>query len=86
MLAARVDNSASRVVSPLGGDFTVFGGLYRPVSLIEVDALHFDLLDHGGSGVYARASAIGEASATISVQARVANEQPRSRRAPVTVY
>lgn len=85
VLAARVDNSASRVVSPLGGDFTVFGGLYRPVSLIEADALHFDLLDHGGPGVYARASRIGEASATISVEARVANEQARSRRALVTV-
>lgn len=85
VLAARVDNSASRVVSPLGGDFTVFGGLYRPVSLIEADALHFDLLDHGGPGVYVRAGEIGEDSATIFVQARVANEQPRARRAPVTV-
>src|SRR5687768_17809372 len=79
VLAARVDNSATRVVSPLGGDFTVFGGLYRPVSLIEADALHFDLLDHGGPGVYARASEIGEAAATVSVQARMANDQPRSR-------
>jgi beta-galactosidase len=84
VLAVRVDNSATRVVSPLGGDFTVFGGLYRPVSLIEADALHFDLLDHGGPGVYARASEIGR-SATVTVEARVANEQPRSRRAPVTV-
>jgi len=85
VLAARVDNAASRVVSPLGGDFTVFGGLYRPVSLIEADALHFDLLDDGGPGLYARASEIGEAVATISVRARVANAQPRSRRAPVTI-
>ncbi len=85
VLAVRVDNSATRVVSPLGGDFTVFGGLYRPVSLIEADALHFDLLDHGGPGVYARASAIGAAEATVSVRARVANDQSRSRRAPVIV-
>jgi len=85
VLAVRVDNSATRVVSPLGGDFTVFGGLYRPVSLIEVDALHFDLLDHGGPGVYARATAIDPAAAQVSVEAKVANESPRSRRAPVTV-
>ena len=85
VLAARVDNSASRVVSPLGGDFTVFGGLYRPVSLIEADALHFDLLDHGGPGVYARASEIGEDAATVSVEARVANNETQPRRAPVTI-
>ena len=85
MLAARVDNSASRVVSPLGGDFTVFGGLYRPVSLIEADAVHFALLDHGGPGVYARATAIDPAAAQVSVEAKVANDGARSRRAPVAV-
>jgi hypothetical protein len=85
VLAVRVDNSATRVVSPLGGDFTVFGGLYRPVSLIEADALHFDLLDHGGPGVYARATAIDPAAAQVSVEAKVANEGLGLRRAPVTV-
>ena len=85
VLAARVDNSASRVVTPLGGDFTVFGGLYRPVSLIEADALHFDLLDHGGPGIYARATEIGEGAANIAVRAKVANEGARTRRTPVQV-
>jgi beta-galactosidase len=85
LLAARVDNARSRVISPLGGDFTVFGGLYRPVSLIEADAVHFDLRDHGGPGVYARANEIGHAAAVVSVEARVANEQRRSRRVPLTV-
>jgi hypothetical protein len=73
------------VVSPLGGDFTVFGGLYRPVSLIETDDVHFDLLDYGGPGVYVRADEIGEQSAKISVTARVANNRQRSNRVPVTV-
>ena len=85
LLAVRVDNSASRVVSPLGGDFTVFGGIYRPVSLIETDGLHFDLLDHGGPGVYARAVAIDASAATISVQAKAVNDGTETRRAPVTV-
>jgi hypothetical protein len=85
LLAVRVDNSASRVVSPLGGDFTVFGGLYRPVSLIETDEVHFDLLDYGGPGLYARASAIDASAATISAQAKVVNDGARLRRVPVTV-
>ena len=85
LLAVRVDNSPSRIVSPLGGDFTVFGGLYRPVSLIEADAVHFDLLDHGGPGVYAHASAIDSATATVSVEAKVANDGRRRARVPVTL-
>jgi beta-galactosidase len=85
LLAVRVDNSATRVVSPLGGDFTVFGGLYRPVSLIETDDVHFDLLDHGGPGIYARASEVDAAAATISAQAKVVNDSPQSRIVPVAV-
>jgi beta-galactosidase len=85
VLAVRVDNSASRVVSPLGGDFTVFGGLYRPVSLIETDDVHFDLLDYGGPGVYARAAEIGASAAAISVTARVANDGGSRRKVPVAV-
>jgi beta-galactosidase len=38
---------------PLGGDFFVHGGLYRAVSLVATDKIHFDMLDLGGPGVYA---------------------------------
>lgn len=30
LLAVRVDNSPNKAITPLGGDFTIFGGLYRP--------------------------------------------------------
>ena len=81
--AVRVDNSPTRTIAPLGGDFTVFGGLYRPVSLIETDAVHLDLLDHGGPGVYVRASEIGPESARISINARIANDTPDPKRVTV---
>ena len=85
LLAVRVDNSPTRTIAPLGGDFTIFGGLYRPVSLIEVDAIHFDLSDHGGPGIYVRTSDIRSDSATVEVDARVANGSAARRRVPVTV-
>jgi beta-galactosidase len=84
LLAVRVDNSRNKAVAPLGGDFTVFGGLYRPVSLVEVDAVHFDLGDYGGSGIYAHASQIGRNSTTIEVLARLANDGPASHRTRLT--
>jgi len=82
-LAVRVDNSKIPGITPLGGDFTVFGGLYRPVSLIEVDATHFDLKDHGGPGVYARVGELNREAATILVEVRVANDGLKRRRVPI---
>ena len=84
VLAVRVDNSATRVIAPLGGDFTIFGGLYRPVSLIETDDLHFDMMDFGGPGIYVHATDIGPARATISVVARVSNAAGSRRRSAIT--
>ena len=84
VLAVRVDNSATRVIAPLGGDFTIFGGLYRPVSLIETDDLHFDMMDFGGPGIYVNATDIGPARATISVVARVSNAAGSRRRSAIT--
>lgn len=74
LLAVRVSNAPDDAVTPLGGDFTVFGGLYRKVSLIETDDVHLDLADHGGPGVYARTAALTPARAEIEVRARVAND------------
>lgn len=87
LLAVRVDNSPTKVITPLGGDFTLFGGLYRPVSLIETDSVHLDLYDFAGPGVYVR---LGGLQGNLNVQgvevtARVANDSPTARRVPVTV-
>ena len=76
----RVDNSPAQQVAPLGGDFTVFGGLYRGVRLITVGASHIDLLDDGGPGVYVTASALAGDRARLAVQARVTRSGPASRR------
>lgn len=36
-LTIKTNNSITDYIAPLAGDFTVFGGLYRPVTLIETD-------------------------------------------------
>ena len=81
LLAVRTDNSSpnapnspTAVISPMSGDFFMFGGLYRKVSLIATDPAHIDLLDDGGPGVYARATAVDEKSAAIEVTERIRND------------
>ncbi|NCC79391.1 MAG: glycoside hydrolase family 2 protein, partial [Clostridia bacterium] len=53
-LTVFVDNSPTEDVSPLAGDFTIYGGLYRGVNLICTDKNHFDLDYYGTSGVILR--------------------------------
>jgi beta-galactosidase len=60
-------------VLPLAGDFFVPGGLYRPVRLVTTDALHFDMLDSGGTAVYATTRSIEGGRAQIDLSARVVN-------------
>ncbi len=85
LLAMRVDNAATSGVAPLGGDFTVFGGLYRGVSILSTPALHIDALDHGGPGVYARTPQVSAERAEVMVVTRVRNDDGQARRARVTI-
>lgn len=90
-LMVRVDNTAPDVgtatadVLPLAGDFFVHGGLYRPVRLIVTDAIHFEMLDHGGSGVYATTRSIGGGRALIDVRWRARNDTARAARIDAVV-
>jgi len=78
LLVVRADNSERKAgsptadVIPLSGDFFLFGGIYRPVSLITTDASQIDLLDHGGPGIYATTTKLADAEASIAVRTRVA--------------
>ena len=80
-LVVKVDNSSpgpnstTQDILPLTGDFFVQGGLYRPVSLIITAPAHFDLLDAGGSGVYARTTRIAPRSAEVAIVARLRNDR-----------
>jgi beta-galactosidase len=89
VLVVKADNSrpepgaSTQDVIPLSGDFFVFGGIYRNVSLIVTQPVHVDLLDFGGPGLYARALDIGATAATVQLSGRVTNELKTPRRIAV---
>jgi beta-galactosidase len=60
-----VDNRPSHVY-PQQADFTFFGGVYRAVTFLEVEAVHFDLMYHGTDGIFVTPRANGE----VEIQAR----------------
>lgn len=74
--APETPGSATAETLPMGGDWFMYGGLYRKVSLISTDALHIDLGDHGGPGIYARTLTIADGTAEVDVLARLRNDRP----------
>lgn len=72
-IAVRTDNSRLAHVAPLGGDFTVFGGLYRPVAMIATDALHFDMMHFGGQGIEVAVPTATREAGTVTARLRLVN-------------
>ena len=73
LLAVRVNNAPQQDVAPLSGDFCVFGGLYRPVHLIETEDTCFALTDHASPGVAWLQTNVTKARAMIEVSAEISN-------------
>ena len=79
-LTVKVDNTKPALgnstadVLPLTGDFFVYGGLYRPVSLVFTRKLHLDLMDYGSSGVYAKTMSVAAGGAQVQARVRVRND------------
>lgn len=84
-LLVKVDNtqpaqgSSTADILPLAGDFFVHGGLYRPVSLIVTNAVHVDMLDAGGSGIFATTRSIDAAMAKVDVRMRIRNDGTKAQ-------
>lgn len=73
VIAVRVSNSWEPDIAPLSGDFSVYGGLYRPVHLIETAAENFALTDHGSFGVAWLQKDVTRRKAAISMTAEISN-------------
>ena len=50
-IAVHVDNAPNDRVYPQVADFTFYGGLYRDVNVVAVNATHFDLDYYGAPGI-----------------------------------
>ncbi len=83
-LAVRVDNSAHLHIIPMEGDFTLFGGLYRSVSLLATDAVQVSTTDYASDGVYVSQHGVSAARADITLRALLENHGATAR--PVAVH
>lgn len=76
LIAVMADNSRVEEIAPLSGDFTVFGGMYRDVTLVVTDGVHVDLMDSGSSGLKLTTDnrQVSEKSAELNIQSTIVND------------
>ena len=69
------DNTYNDAVYPLMADFTFYGGVYRNVNLVEVNDIHFNLLDDGSKGVFVRQSSVTEEAAHLDITCDIVSKE-----------
>lgn len=74
LIVVEVDNAPNQTVYPQMADFTFYGGLYRNVNIIAVNASHFDLDYYGGPGMKVTPVVKG-ADADVEVEVYVTGEK-----------
>ena len=79
VLQVRVNNARRDDISPLGGDFTIFGGIYRPVSLIITDPVDISPMDMGSPGIFLKQVKVSRQLAEVEATTEVNNGSATSR-------
>ena len=67
-LEVNVSNAYRQDVAPLAGDFNIYGGITRPVTLITTDADCISPLDHASSGLYVHQESVSRERAELTVE------------------
>ena len=70
-IEVKVNNRFNEDIPPLTADFTFFGGLYRNVTLMIIDPVHFSTTDYGSQGVYITTPEVSAASASVQVKSLI---------------
>jgi beta-galactosidase len=83
LLAVRVSNKWEADIAPLSGDFSVYGGLYRPVRLIVTGGENLTLTDHASPGVAWLQTSVTETQAVLDMTAQISNGTRQKR--PLTL-
>ena len=77
VIAVRVDNS-NLGIPPISADFTFFGGLYRPVSLVATDQVQISTTNYGSSGVFLNQDKVTPERAEITVVSELENYEDKA--------
>ncbi|MEZ5040611.1 MAG: glycoside hydrolase family 2 TIM barrel-domain containing protein [Saprospiraceae bacterium] len=84
-ITVRVNNEHDDNIPPLNADFTFYGGIYRNVSLIVTEPVHFELDNDASDGIFVSTPIVNEQSASVNFRGRVENNTGNRKNAIVEV-
>ncbi|KAI9463078.1 beta-galactosidase [Russula earlei] len=79
-ISVKVDNSHNENIPPLSADFTFFGGIYRDVSLVALNPVHFDAENDASNGVFITTPQVSAVNATVDIKGQFCNQSSQARR------
>jgi len=78
-IAVRLTNERDDHIPPLRADFTFYGGIYRNVSVMVTEPIHFDWGSYASDGVFIETPEVNEQDALVSVHGSIANQSGTGR-------
>lgn len=79
LLEVEVSNAETEEILPLAGDFNLYGGIYRPVSLLITSPTCFSPLDYATSGLYLKQKLVSEHQAEVEVTTLISHAEDQAK-------
>ncbi|WP_075602292.1 glycoside hydrolase family 2 [Saccharicrinis aurantiacus] len=81
-----IANNTNVDIPPLSGDFTIFGGIYRPVWFITKNKIQFRISDYGNNGVLISQKVNSENKIYASVDVSINNNTSKKTKVSINYY
>ncbi|MEP6674930.1 MAG: glycoside hydrolase family 2 TIM barrel-domain containing protein [Ferruginibacter sp.] len=83
-ITVKVNNAFDQNIPPLTADFTFYGGIYRNVSMIAVNKIHFACDDHGANGIYISTPSVTKENASVTINGIISNDNTSAQKINIT--
>ena len=82
-IEVRANNRFNEDIPPLTADFTFFGGMYRNVSLLITNPVHFSQSEQGSAGVFITTPQVSAASASVKINSVIENTSAQGKKVQI---
>ncbi|MCZ4243988.1 glycoside hydrolase family 2 TIM barrel-domain containing protein [Pedobacter punctiformis] len=83
IIEVRANNRFNEDILPLTADFTFFGGIYRHVSLLITNSVHFSQKENGSAGVFITTPQVSSATAKVQVKSTIENTSGTAKKVQI---